>query len=166
MKVHSFLVGCLLLAGISLSAQSLPPEIRQASGSPFDAKGRTVEPVWKNADVLTGFNEYRTNRRAPYQTRARLLYDRDNLYFNIESIFDRRFEFVPPQKVSPFARTGIELFIQPDRNNGNFYHLAVAPGSDPYTADSFTEMPMKGLEVKIYKKNKMTRVFNLRIPLK
>ena len=166
MKVHSFLLGCLLLAGISLSAQSLPPEIRQASGNPFDAKGRPVETVWKNADVLTGFNEYRTTRRAPYQTRARLLFDRDYLYFNIESIFDRRFEFVPPQKVSPFARTGIELFIQPDRNNVNFYHLAVAPGSDPYTADSFTEIPMKGLEAKVYKKNRITRVFNLRIPLK
>ena len=166
MQLKTFLSLCLLAAGVILSAQSLPPEIRKTTDKPFDAKGRPVASVWENADILTGFNAYITNQRAIYQTRARLLFDAEYLYCNIQSRFEPAFEFVPKQKVDPFSRTGIELFFQPDRNSPDYYQIAVAPGTHPYTAEGNTQVSMKGLEVKIYKKNKMTRVFDLKIPLK
>ena len=166
MKNKIFLFLCLLAACATLSAQSLPPEIRKTTDNPFDAKGRAVESVWKHADILTGFYQYGTNRRAIYQTRARLLFDAEYLYCNIESQFEPAFEFVPKQKVGPFSRTGIELFFQPDRKNVNYFQIAVAPNTDSYTAEGNTPVPMKGLTVKIYKLNRMTRVFNLKIPLK
>ena len=53
MKCKHLLSFFLGIAALGLFAASTPVTIRQTENKPFDAKGRPVASVWKNAHTLT-----------------------------------------------------------------------------------------------------------------
>src|SRR5437868_12779865 len=58
-------------------------ECRWATG-PLKLDGVLDEAAWKSAPVLSEFSPYWLGRPAKTATRARLLWDKDNLYFAAE----------------------------------------------------------------------------------
>ncbi|MFA6929828.1 MAG: alpha-amylase family protein [Lentisphaeria bacterium] len=166
MNLKGFFFAGIFLCNCFLSAQTMQPQIRKAFGTPFDAKGKAVQEVWENADILTGFSVPAKACVVIYQSRARILRDDENLYFNIEGDFEPSLEFCPPSGGQPFVQTCIEVLIRPNPASNDFYHIAVAPGSKTYSADGFRSVPMEGLKVWFFKKNSRIRITNLQVPLK
>ena len=155
-----------IFTGICLYAQSLQPKIYKISEMPFTKNGKSVEKIWKDADILTGFTIPQKAKMAIYQTKASMLYDDTNLYVKVERNFEPATEFKPGKKISPFSMSNIEFFIRPDMKTEDFFQICAAPGCDTYTSAGFRAAPIEGLKVYTFKKNARTRAFNFIIPLK
>ena len=166
MKCKHLLSFFLGIAALGLFAASTPVTIRQTENKPFDAKGRPVASVWKNAHLLTGFSIPGKAKMAIYQSEAKMLFDKDNLYITLERYFEPKTEYKPGKKTSPFAMSNVEVFIRPDLSTQEFFQICAAPGCDTFTAASFRPAPIEGLKVYTYKKNYRVRMFNFIIPLK
>ena len=100
MKCKLLLSFFLGIAALGLFAASTPVTIRQTENKPFDAKGKPVASVWKNAHLLTGFSIPGKAKMAIYQSEAKMLFDKDNLYITLERYFEPKTEYRPGKKTN------------------------------------------------------------------
>lgn len=117
-----FTVMLFLTMGLLAEEQ---PRIFYASGG---------EPATMS-DTLTGFAEPVSLQAAADNSEAGLLYDENHLFLHFTGFHppERKMQKLFPGK-SLFSVEHMEFFIQPENESGVYYHIAVTPGGDLYTA--------------------------------
>lgn len=86
--------------------------IRRASG-PIEPDGRLDEPSWKDAEVLTLSDSLGRDVETRFPTRARLLYDRENLYLAFEAEDEDISERYSRRDDPIYEHEAVELFVMP-----------------------------------------------------
>ncbi len=134
------LLGCLLLSrrdGPSSRAADPPPgpglkppsefECRWA-GSPITIDGSADEPAWKNAQVIDRFYlPWLGSKARPARTstRARLLWDRDSLYFFADMEDSDLYADVKEHDGLTWENDVFELFFKPATDKPGYYEFQV-----------------------------------------
>src|ERR1041384_3573914 len=118
-------------SGDSSAANARPPrggfECRWAS-SPVTIDGQADEPAWAAAQVITNFSMPWLGRgapRPPTATRARLLWDREFIYFHAEMEDWDVFADVKQQDGKTWLNDVFELFFKPAKDKPGYYEFEV-----------------------------------------
>jgi uncharacterized repeat protein (TIGR03806 family) len=119
-------VVCLGLAGPAPAASPTAFECRWAEG-PITIDGKADEPVWKNAQVIDHFYLPWTKdgRRARTATKARLLWDREYLYFFAEMEDTDLYADVKEHDGMLWENDVFELFFKPAEDKPGYYEFQV-----------------------------------------
>jgi uncharacterized repeat protein (TIGR03806 family) len=108
--------------------QSLPTyECRWATG-PIKIDGRADEPAWQQAQLIDNFGLPWLKdeaRKAKTATKARLLWDRDNLYFCADLEDHDLFADLTQHDDRTWLNDVFELFFRPDENKPPYYEFQV-----------------------------------------
>ena len=86
---------------------------RCRAGGVVAIDGRLDEAAWKNAEPLTAFAVFWQKRAAKTATKARLLWDDDNLYFSAEMQDDDLFALTKNRNGMTWEDDVFELFFKP-----------------------------------------------------
>ena len=118
-------------------------ECRWANGS-ITIDGKADEPAWHIAQVIDSFRvpleSNRRTRPARTATRARLLWDRNYLYFFAEMEDADLYADVTEQDAKTWNNDVFELFFKPDDNKLAYYEFQVNAANTKF--DAF--MPSRG----------------------
>ncbi len=118
------LLASLALGGVALAADT---ECRWAT-SPPTIDGRLDDPAWKNAQVVEDFITGWLpdgERTPPTKTKARLLWDREYLYFSAEMEDWDVFANVTEQDGQIWLCDVFELFFKPAKDKTGYYEFEV-----------------------------------------
>ncbi|MBY0512697.1 MAG: PQQ-dependent sugar dehydrogenase [Gemmataceae bacterium] len=153
MTRRSLVAAAFALIGTAAVADDhpVPPPLAKApptafecrwADSPITLDGAADEPAWKHAQVIDAFHlpwlgdQARMSRTA---TKARLLWDRDYLYFFADLEDGDLFADVTEHDGNTWLNDVFELFIRPDRTKPGYYEFQVnAAGT---TFDCFFPKP-------------------------
>lgn len=122
---HALLFGLLCLPGISSFAADF--ECRWAT-SPPKIDGKLDDAAWKDAQVIEEFTSAwlpPAQRKPPTATKARLLWDREYLYFSAEMEDWDVFANVTEQDGAIWTCDVFELFFKPAKDKPGYYELEV-----------------------------------------
>jgi hypothetical protein len=126
-------LAALILSGVSAGtaeeqrkADQQPKECRRAVGE-ITIDGRGNEEAWKHAQVIDGFRVPWQNRDARTATKARLLWDDDNLYFLAEMEDADLYADVKEDNGMLWTNDVFELFFKPDDKQLGYYELQANP---------------------------------------
>jgi hypothetical protein len=128
----------LALAGLATNDQAPnkkdpepPPAVRSAecrwATGPINLDGVLDEAAWKNAEVLAAFSPYWLGRTAKTATKARLLWDKDNLYFAAEMEDEDLYADVKEYNGMVWTNDVFELFFKPSPKKLAYYEFQVNP---------------------------------------
>lgn len=111
-----------------LADENQPPrECRRAEGK-ITVDGRSDERAWSKAQLIDGFRvPWQQNRASRTGTKARLLWDDDNLYFLAEMEDADLYADVKEDNGMLWTNDVFELFFKPDDNQRGYYELQVNP---------------------------------------
>ena len=125
----------LLLAGgagedkTTAPAKGNPPAVRKAecrwASGPIKLDGVLDEPAWKKAPVLSAFSVYWQGRKAKTATKARLLWDRDYLYFAADMEDADLYADVKEYNGVTWENDVFELFFKPSPRKLAYYEFQV-----------------------------------------
>jgi glucose/arabinose dehydrogenase/mono/diheme cytochrome c family protein len=122
------LICVLVAAGAASSAWGAEPlECRWAS-TPPKIDGRLNDPAWKDAQVIENFTSAwlpEGQRKPPTATKARLLWDREYLYFSAEMEDWDVFANVTEQDGPIWTCDVFELFFKPAVDKPGYYEFEV-----------------------------------------
>jgi glucose/arabinose dehydrogenase len=126
---HALSLGFLLATSGPLSAepQPVPTECRWAHQPPT-IDGALDDPAWKNAVAITAFRSHwleGDRKQPPTKTTARLLWDRDNLYFSAEMEDTDVFANVTEQDSTIWLNDVFEIFLKPAPDKPGYYEFEV-----------------------------------------
>jgi uncharacterized repeat protein (TIGR03806 family) len=145
MRVLAALIACVVLAGLSRAQEIKEPpvfECRFAVGT-IQIDGKGDDAAWRQAQSIESFGIPWLKddaRRAKTATKARLLWDRENLYFFAELEDHDLFADLTQHDDRTWLNDVFELFFRPDENKAPYYEFQVnAAGT---TLDIF--FPRKG----------------------
>ena len=147
---------------LAASLSAAVPEIRFAGAAPFDAAGKRVESVWKNADTCVRFIEVRTMDVALDQSEAQLLFDDKNLYVSMTGFYDPKFKRGSREKPL-FNSNHFEFLVKPE--GGASFHAAVDEFGRTYFARDKSELNDSGVSAGI-EAGERKWTANLAIPFK
>jgi hypothetical protein len=106
-----------------------PPAVRAAecrwASGPIKLDGVLDEPAWKQAPVLSAFSVYWLGRKARTATKARLLWDQDNLYFAAEMEDADLYADVKEYNGITWENDVFELFFKPSPKKLGYYEFQV-----------------------------------------
>ncbi|HEY2412880.1 MAG TPA: PQQ-dependent sugar dehydrogenase [Pirellulaceae bacterium] len=128
--MRNWLVLCFLLVALSALAQEkvLPTiECRWAAG-PITIDGKADEPAWQQAELIDNFGLPwlgENARAAKTATKAKLLWDRDNLYFFAELEDHDLFADLLQHDDRTWLNDVFELFFRPDDAKPPYYEFQV-----------------------------------------
>ena len=142
---RSILPTALVLAVVALLAirftpaadHPVPPPLKKAPPTAFECRfaetpiaidGTADEAAWKNAEVIDAFHLAWLGdkaRMARTSTKARLLWDREYLYFFAEMEDSDLFADVKEHDGNTWDNDVFELFFQPDRTKPGYYEFQV-----------------------------------------
>src|SRR3954471_3597394 len=114
----------LLLAPICFAADF---ECRWASSPPV-IDGKLDDPAWKNAQVVENFQAAwlpEGSRKPPTATKARLLWDREYLYFSAEMEDWDVYANVTEQDGATWLCDVFEFFFKPSKEKRGYYEFEV-----------------------------------------
>jgi uncharacterized repeat protein (TIGR03806 family) len=142
-----------LVAGITsglsrppLAEHPVPPPLRQAPPTAFECRwadtpitldGKDDDPAWKHAQTIDTFHlpwlgeKARMGRTA---TRAKLLWDREYLYFFAEMEDSDLFADVTEHDGDTWKNDVFELFFRPDRDKPGYYEFQVNAAGTTFDA--------------------------------
>src|SRR3954470_12271729 len=104
-----------------------PPECRWAD-TPIVLDGKDDDPAWKKARVIDGFGQAWLGEKAPAlrgKTKAKLLWDRDYLYFFAEMEDRDLFADVTEHDGPIWLNDAFELFFRPGPDKPGYYEFEV-----------------------------------------
>jgi hypothetical protein len=108
-----------------------PPAVRAAdcrwATGPITLDGMLDEAAWKNALVLSDFSTYWLGQKAKTATKARLLWDNDNLYFAAEMEDADLYADVKDYNGITWENDVFELFFKPSPRKLAYYEFQVTP---------------------------------------
>lgn len=133
------IVAVLLVAGVFVLAGVLhseadqkddgPPVVRSAecrwAQGAIKIDGKADEPAWEKAEVLQNYAVYWQKRKARSATRARLLWDDENLYFTAEMDDVDLYADVKEHNGMTWTNDVFELFFKPAEKELKYYEFQV-----------------------------------------
>ena len=99
-------------------------ECRWATGR-IKIDGNADEPAWEKAQVLQDFSTYWLKRKARSATRARLLWDEENLYFTAEMEDTDLYADVKEHNGMCWTNDVFEMFFKPAEDRLLYYEFQV-----------------------------------------
>jgi hypothetical protein len=124
--------GCAVDRGDELSAapeQAAPPVVRSAecrwASGRIKIDGKLDELAWEKAQVLEDFAVFWQNRKAKTATKARLLWDRNYLYFAAEMEDSDLYADVLQNNGMTWSNDVFELFLKPSEHKLAYYEFQV-----------------------------------------
>jgi glucose/arabinose dehydrogenase len=130
LATRPLLLGLLFALASSLfGAESKTPgfECRWAEGA-IVIDGKPDESAWAGAQVVSNFTMPwlpKAERPGPSTTRARLLWDREYLYFFAEMSDVDLSASAPKAEKGTWEEDGFEAFLKPAQEQGGYYHFQV-----------------------------------------
>jgi glucose/arabinose dehydrogenase len=125
-------LGCLWLAGVGIAEEERPPRdlefvCRFASG-PITIDGKADEEAWKSAELIDYFYQpwRKDAAKAQTATKARLLWDRENLYFFAEMDDADLYADVKEHDGMTWDNDVFELFFKPADEKPGYYEFQVS----------------------------------------
>ncbi len=124
------LVSLVFTCSLAAGEGAMHPDIRtdfecRRATSPIHLDGRANESAWTNAVVIESFVAYWTNRPAVTETKARLLWDDQYLYFHAEMEDADLCATVRKENGRTWDDDVFELFFRPDEAAANYYEFQV-----------------------------------------
>jgi hypothetical protein len=136
-RVRTTLLACLMATGAS-AADTFPIYVYPAPAAKSAPKldGLLDDPGWKDAPVVSGFIYYNSADKAPVQTSFRVTYDAQALYFGI-FCDEPRLDLLTPKScprdsMEVFQTEAIELFVEPNHGDGDYYQIAANAAGSVY----------------------------------
>ncbi|HEY3787585.1 MAG TPA: PQQ-dependent sugar dehydrogenase, partial [Urbifossiella sp.] len=136
--IGPFALACLLAVRFTEAADHpIPPPLRKAPPSAFECRftdtpividGAAEDAAWKNAHVIEAFHLPWLGDKARMSrtnTKARLLWDREFLYFFADMEDSDLFADVKEHDGNTWNNDVFELFFHPDRNKPGYYEFQV-----------------------------------------
>jgi len=127
----SMMAGCVERETVNEESDrpdALPPasiaECRRAKG-PIKIDGIADEESWKDAQEISSFDVHWQRRKPKTATKARLLYDDDNLYFTAEMEDADLYADIKGHNGMPWLNDVFELFFKPADNKLTYYEFQV-----------------------------------------
>lgn len=114
-------------------AGSTPYVVRKAAG-PITIDGRADEAAWQSAPASPVFTSAEGSPAVEGETRARLLWDDENLYAFVSAKDADVFNQYTKQDEPMWREDVIELFIDADRNQRGYVELQVNPNNAHFDA--------------------------------
>ena len=114
-------------------AASSPYVVRKAAGS-ITIDGRADEAAWQSVPASPAFTAAEGSPAMKGETRARLLWDDDNLYAFVSAKDTDVFNQYAKQDEPMWREDVIELFIDADRNRRGYVELQVNPNNAHFDA--------------------------------
>ncbi len=99
-------------------------ECRRATG-PIKIDGKADEPAWANAQEIKNFAVFWEKRKPKTATRARLLWDDDNLYFTADMEDHDIYADIKGHNGMPWLNDVFELFFKPSKDKLAYYEFQV-----------------------------------------
>jgi glucose/arabinose dehydrogenase/mono/diheme cytochrome c family protein len=129
-RFSPLLLGALAAASLcatSVAADPAPTECRWAATPPV-IDGKIDEAVWKNAQVIESFTkgwETEAARKPATHTKARLLWDREYLYFSCDMQDTDVYASVKEQDGTTWFDDVFELFFKPAKEKTGYYEFEI-----------------------------------------
>ncbi len=103
-----------------------PAECRWADG-PITLDGKDDEPAWKNAQVIDNFGQAWDPKAGPLRgkTKAKLLWDRDYIYFHADMEDQDLFADVTKHDGAIWENDAFELFFRPGPDKPGYFEFEV-----------------------------------------
>ena len=108
------------------TAKDAPKECRWA-GTKITIDGQGDEPAWQHAQVIDGFRVPWQNRDARTSTKARLLWDDENIYFLAEMEDADLYADIREDNGMLWTNDVFELFFKPSDEQRGYYELQANP---------------------------------------
>lgn len=121
-KIIALLLFALYLGSISLLAQNIPKSyIAQHTTEEIQVNGKADEVSWKNAKWSSVFKDIEGVKAATYNTRFKMIWDREYLYFLAEIKEPHIWATLKKKDTIIFYNNDFEIFIDPDGDTHNYY---------------------------------------------
>jgi uncharacterized repeat protein (TIGR03806 family) len=125
----AFLTAAAITAALLAQEKKDPPtfECRRATG-PIEIDGKADEAAWQQAESIDKFGQswLKENAKPPKTaTKARLLWDRDNLYFFAELEDHDLFGDIVEHDGRTWLNDVFEMFFRPDENKPAYYEFQI-----------------------------------------
>ncbi|MDD4019659.1 MAG: sugar-binding protein, partial [Kiritimatiellae bacterium] len=137
------------LAGWSAAAATNAPMIAaiRCAAVPPVIDGKLGDPAWNSADILTGFIVPVALDIARDPSEARIVFDEKRLYVGLKA-YESSVNLMRDKGSTAFGSDNFELMLQPDPDNGTYYHIAVSALGNVYTAKERSPAWKPAMEVK------------------
>lgn len=123
------LAGCVEPETTTEQKNDDPPCVRAAecrwAGTPIEIDGKADEPAWTKAQELTDFAVYWQKRKPKTATKARLLWDDENLYFTADMEDSDLYADIKGHNNMPWLNDVFELFFKPAADKLRYYEFQV-----------------------------------------
>jgi glucose/arabinose dehydrogenase/mono/diheme cytochrome c family protein len=127
MSSSRFFCAVVCLLALAHASRGTDFECRWAASPPV-IDGKLDDPAWKNAQVIEEFTAAwlpEGQRKPPTATKARLLWDREYLYFSAEMEDWDVFANVTEQDAAIWTCDVFELFFKPAKDKPGYYEFEV-----------------------------------------
>jgi hypothetical protein len=94
---------------------------------PIKIDGKLDEAAWKDAPTTGLFVNTITGGEAPHRTEAKILWDKDNVYFGFENADTDVWSNLTKRDDKLWTQEMVEVMIDADRNGKSYVELQVAP---------------------------------------
>ena len=125
-RVKELLPQLLMLIVVTGAAQKVPRTyIAHITSGPIQIDGHAWEPSWNNAQWSELFTDIEGVKKPAYDTRFKMLWDKDNLYFFAELQEPHVWGTLKQRDTVIFYNNDFEIFIDPDGDTHNYYEFEI-----------------------------------------
>ena len=114
----------LLMGFIGCAQQEIPRSyVAHHIDTPLHIDGKATEQVWKEAAFSESFIDIEGDKTPAYDTRVKMLWDDENLYFYAELQEPHIWATLKQRDTVIFYNNDFEIFIDPDGDTHNYYEF-------------------------------------------
>ena len=125
MNIQKALLSLLCAFAFSGYAQKIPPRsyVAHRIETPLNIDGKADEQEWKEAAFSKPFIDIEGEKIPKYETRVKMLWDEENLYFYAELNEPHIWATLKQRDTVIFYNNDFEIFIDPDGDTHNYYEF-------------------------------------------
>jgi hypothetical protein len=121
----------VLAATLTVKKTGIPGKpkrlVAMQAKKPVKVDGKLEEAVWKKAPSTGPFIDAYNGSDLPYQTRAQVAWDQDNLYFAFECPDTDIFSELKERDAKLWIQDAVEIFIDANQDGQDYLELQVSP---------------------------------------
>ncbi|MFT5737753.1 MAG: hypothetical protein ACI9SG_002103 [Maribacter sp.] len=125
-KMVAFVLFTLCLGSISIVAQNMPRTyVAYNTTETVTVDGKMTELAWQKAQWSQLFKDIEGEKAATHQTRVKMIWDEDNLYFFAQLNEPQVWATLKQKDTVIFYNNDFEIFIDPDGDTHDYYELEI-----------------------------------------
>ena len=125
-KIVAFFLFAIYIGCITLLAQNIPKTYTALNTTDvIKVDGSMNETAWQEAQWSDLFKDIEGDKPAGYQTRVKMIWDQENLYFFAELKEPHVWATLKEKDTVIFYNNDFEVFIDPDGDTHNYYELEI-----------------------------------------